>query len=423
MIDRYLQQYGEAEARSILAEQQPATNLFGALFADHRSWQGGLVIPAFDESPAQLALQIEAMADQDVLLVLVINAPDDAEAQSLQRTLQLLEQVKARRDQHVLLIDRVSAGRQIDARLGVGLARKVGCDVAAALFLQERVRSPWILQSDADVAFPADYTKLQRATSDTAEAGAKIFPHRHYSTVANLQLAANLYDQHMNYYVTGLQRAGSPYAHHSLGSTIAIHAQSYAAVRGYPKRSAGEDFYLLNKVRKIAPVERLAGPTLQIQARLSQRVPFGTGPALRDIVTGLQQDASGESYHSYHPKCFEQLAIAIRTLNDWAAQPDSIIEPSVGGLLAQLGFARFANSLSKQRLTAEQRYRSTHDWFDGLKTLRFIHGCQATWPDQPLTTTLAAIDPAFQAKVFEFQANIDDQLLTGQSFDRKLSSD
>ena len=46
----------------------------------------------------------------------------------------------------------------------------------------------------------------------------------------------------MSYYVAGLAMAGSGYAHHSLGSTIAVHAKSYAAVRGYPKRSAGEDF-------------------------------------------------------------------------------------------------------------------------------------------------------------------------------------
>ena len=64
----------------------------------------------------------------------------------------------------------------------------------------------------------------------------------------------------MSYYVAGLAMAGSRYAHHSLGSTIAVHAKTYAAVRGYPKRSAGEDFYLLNKICKLAPVERLAGP-------------------------------------------------------------------------------------------------------------------------------------------------------------------
>ena len=88
----------------------------------------------------------------------------------------------------------------------------------------------------------------------------------------------------MSYYVAGLAMAGSRYAHHSLGSTIAVHAKTYAAVRGYPKRSAGEDFYLLNKICKLAPVERLAGPALSIEARISARVPFGTGPALRRLL-------------------------------------------------------------------------------------------------------------------------------------------
>ena len=38
-----------------------------------------------------------------------------------------------------------------------------------------------------------------------------------------------------------------PYAHHSLGSTIAIHAMTCASIRGYPKRSAAEDFIYSTK--------------------------------------------------------------------------------------------------------------------------------------------------------------------------------
>ncbi len=79
---------------------------------------------------------------------------------------------------------------------------------------------------------------------------------------------------------------------------------TYAGVRGYPKRSAGEDFYLLNKICKLAPIKRLLEPTLTIQARPSSRVPFGTGPALQRIVRSLAEDPSGNGYLSYHPTCF-----------------------------------------------------------------------------------------------------------------------
>ncbi|GIR63469.1 MAG: hypothetical protein CM15mP68_1350 [Pseudomonadota bacterium] len=62
---------------------------------------------------------------------------------------------------------------------------------------------------------------------------------------------------------------GSAYAYPTLGSTISVHAQSYARVRGYPKRNAGEDFYLLNKLNKLHPVQVLQQPVIEVQARLS----------------------------------------------------------------------------------------------------------------------------------------------------------
>ena len=82
---------------------------------------------------------------------------------------------------------------------------------------------------------------------------------------------------------------------------------TYASIRGYETQR--QDFYLLNKARKIAPIETLRA-RLTIEARLSERVPFGTGPALADIVAGLHRDQA-VTYFSYHPKTFEALGSAI----------------------------------------------------------------------------------------------------------------
>jgi hypothetical protein len=239
------------------------------------------------------------------------------------------------------------------------------------------------------VALPPTYTDLVHEASQQILSGVKIFPHTHFSDDPTLHFAARLYDQHMDYYVAGLSAAGSSYAHHSLGSTIAVHAATYAAIRGYPKRSAGEDFYLLNKARKIAPIETLAEPLLIIEARLSERVPFGTGPALRDIVATLRSDPSGDGYLSYHPKCFEALGSAVRALNRWAEEPAVTMDVDIAERLCALGFERFKNNLARQPATTAKRLQSVHDWFDGLKTLQFVHGMQSVWPDCPLQHTLA----------------------------------
>ena len=385
----YLADYAEPEARALLAGSSQTADVLGPALERDDRWQGCLVVPAFDESLEALQQQIDALAATQVLLILVINAPQNASAEALARTQDLFRQVTAARHAHVIVVDRVSAPWRLNPKHGVGLARKIGTDLALALIEQGRIRSPWILQTDADVALPPTYTDLLHEASPQIPSGVKIFPHTHFSGDPTLHFAAQLYDQHMDYYVAGLRAAGSPYAHHSLGSTIAVHAVTYAAIRGYPRRSAGEDFYLLNKARKIAPIEALAEPLLTIQARLSERVPFGTGPALRDIVATLQSDPSGGSYLSYHPKCFEALGSAIRALDHWAKEPAVTLDADIDQRLSELGFDRFKKNLAKQPTTSAKRQQSVHDWFDGLKTLQFIHGMQSTWPDCPLQRTLA----------------------------------
>ena len=386
---RYLVKYAETEARALLAGSSLTANVHGRALESDDRWQGCLVVPAFDESLDTLQQQIDALAAKHVLMILVINAPQNAAPEASQRTQDLYDQITAEAYAHVIVVDRVSAPWRLNPKRGVGLARKIGTDLALALIEQGRIRSPWILQTDADVTLPPTYTDLVHEASQQILSGIKIFPHTHFSDDPTLHFAARLYDQHMDYYVAGLSAAGSPYAHHSLGSTIAIHAETYSAIRGYPRRSAGEDFYLLNKARKIAPIETLAEPLLIIKARLSERVPFGTGPALRDIVTTLKSDPSGRGFLSFHPKCFEVLGSVVRALNQWAEEPAVAMDVDIAERLLALGFERFKNNLARQPTTAAKRLQSVHDWFDGLKTLQFVHGMQLIWPDCPLQHTLA----------------------------------
>ena len=68
----------------------------------------------------------------------------------------------------------------------------------------------------------------------------------------------------LRYYVAGMKYARSHLTHfHTIGSTMAVRASYYAKVRGFPKREAGEDFYLLNKLAKVGTVLELeASPEL-----------------------------------------------------------------------------------------------------------------------------------------------------------------
>ena len=56
------------------------------------------------------------------------------------------------------------------------------------------------------------------------------------------------YELHLRYYVQALRYAAFPYAHHTIGSSMAVRADAYAKQGGMNKRQAGEDFYFLHKI-------------------------------------------------------------------------------------------------------------------------------------------------------------------------------
>lgn len=339
-----------------------------------------LIVPAYDEDHAGIATLAQQCRVANALLILIVNAPADAPAASRARTLNLLKQQP---DKYVLVVDRVTT--PLNPRAGVGLARKLGSDTGLQLIARGVVAQPWLYQTDADVTLPPDYFARAMPANGTA-----IFPYRHVAAEPALARAIELYDLHLDYYVSGLKFAGSTYAYPSLGSTLAIHADSYAAVHGFPKRNAGEDFHMLNKLNKIAPIEPLAAPQLLISARHSQRVPFGTGPALAKITAQLNKPGHTErDILSYHPAVFELLGQALTELHTFAHTADTAgFSPDIASLLAQLGWSGVATSFTQPSLTPTQRSKVITDWFDALRSLRFIHLGQKLFPDQPLLTTL-----------------------------------
>src|SRR5690606_16125567 len=110
------------------------------------------------------------------------------------------------------------------------------------------------------------------------------------------------------HYVMGLRHARSPQAFHAIGSTLAIDADSYAAVRGMPRREAGEDFHLLAKLRKLGPIATAPTAPLGLRARRSARTPFGTGRA----VARLLEDENAPMFE--HPAAFDLLRGWLETL-------------------------------------------------------------------------------------------------------------
>ena len=281
-----------------------------------------LVIPVFDEPVDNLSHFLELNSPQSVLMIWVFNCPDNVKEDEQSRTQlvmdHFIQQLNAQELEcnqgtyfsqvnnrlGVYLLNRCTSGRTIPEKQGVGLARKIGMDFGLKLIdLQNQQMGKqvtWIHSSDADVVLPHGYFDVPELKKNTS---AVIYPFEHKAEKGFEQSMA-LYEFSLRYYVGRLDWAGSPYAFHTIGSLIAVTPLAYAQVRGMPKRSGAEDFYLLNKLAKVGSVISLKKPVIEIAGRPSHRVPFGTGPAL--IKLQQMEDPFAE-YTFYHPEIFHAL--------------------------------------------------------------------------------------------------------------------
>lgn len=346
-----------------------------------RRYDHVLVVPCFDETVEHLR-NIWRGPNPNTLVILVVNAPLGCDADALTRTRKLLHHLIE--DSHALtldhlVVDRCSPGREIPRKQGVGLARKIGGDVALALIAKGYIRTGWLYFTDADAMLPSTYF-----STPLPDAAAVVLPFKHVAEDPSTAEFIRDYEWHMTYYVSGLCYAGSPYAYHSLGSTLVINPLAYAQVRGVPKRNAGEDFHVLSKLAKTGAIVCLPAPVLTLSARTSSRTPFGTGPHLQNRQANI-----GELM-SYPWGIFELLKHVIETLNRSANEPGlPTFELQAQTLLEELGFFAFFAHAQSQHRSAKTLTKALHQWFDALKTLRFVHLAERYFPSIPLHETLA----------------------------------
>ena len=409
-MEKYLRHYAEPEI----------TALDG--LCEHGPWTNVVVIPACNETPG--FLRPPPFCGGRSLMVLVINesvsAPPGVSInnRALAATvlarfaprwrsgpefpgfeLSLLRDPLAARD--VLLVDRFSAGRKLPAKGGVGHARKIGADLAASLIHRKCIQSAWIHCTDADVQLPESYftcsnTALKPVAGIAPQYAALIYPFRHCDDIdkaesREVMLATQLYELSLRYYVAGMKFARSPYAFHTIGSTMAVSAIHYAKVRGFPKREAGEDFYLLNKLAKVGSVLELGTDpdceAIEIEARRSDRVPFGTGAAVNKI-TALADPV--KEFRFYHPAVFALVQLWLQSLPViWQLRSDNLTanifpdqsadHDQIGrrqALLAglkEIGTEQALLHAFRQSKDLNQFTRQMNTWFDAFRTLKLTH--------------------------------------------------
>lgn len=234
-----------------------------------------------------------------------------------------------------------------------------------------------------------DYLPALRRHFGAAAAGAAVLPYCHQRADNPQQAAAiERYELYLRHYQLGLQRAGSPYAYHSIGSALAMSPQAYVRAGGMNRRRAGEDFYLLQQLAKTSGVAQLRGTVVYPSARTSHRVPFGTG----EKIARLQNGDSG-AVRFFPLGGFQVLEEWLQLVSrhsdkdgEWLLERLAAREPAAARFLQKSGFSAAWERLQRNHPQPQRRLHAFHGWFDALATLRLLHALgndPCPWQDEP----------------------------------------
>ena len=256
-----------------------------------------------------------------------------------------------------------------DLEGGVGAARKLGMDAFLRNIPCEAVPDSLLFSLDADTTVePGYFAETARFLAGNKAGGVTIgYRHRQGETPEQEE-AIRRYEAYLDRYVDRLGSCGSPYAFHSVGSAFAVKGEAYIRCGGMKVRRAGEDFYFLQELAKTAGVARFPEVLVRPSPRLSCRTPFGTGRAVRDLMEGKPLPEISDA-------AFDRLRVLLAALSEDILDCDVPVLPESAFLRKERFFEVWPGI--RRNTPPGKRLRAFHVWFDGLKTLRFLHFCDA----------------------------------------------
>lgn len=306
-------------------------------------------------------------------------------------------------------IDASSAGFALPIKSGgVGFARKIGLDRALRIIDTQRPTVKLLFNLDADTKVEDNYLSAVRAYFEKGKSHAAVVSYEHQQAAEHrIQEAICCYEIFLRYYSMGLRYAESPYAFHSIGSTIICTPEAYAVVRGMNRLEAAEDFYFLNKMAKIKPIGCIGSTKVYPAARISDRTPFGTGQRIIRFLEGKMDD-----HLLYDPQVFIVLKQWLKEMNHIITdEPQKIrlhtkhIHPLISSFLEMYHFDEKWGRIRNNSKDISSLKRHFHIWFDGFKTLKFIH--HLTGNDFPPVEMFDAIESILHALKIEFPIKLD----------------
>lgn len=292
----------------------------------------------------------------------------------------------------------------------VGLARKTGMDWAFQLFQQSNtIKNGIIIALDADCMVDKTYLfAIEEHFINHPKSPAASIYYEH--EISENQLIIE-YELHLRYLTDALRWAGHPYAFQTVGSSMAVRAEAYKKQGGMNTRQAGEDFYFLQKMMDLGDFTDILTTKVVPSARISDRVPFGTGRA-------MQQDEISNTWMSYDFKTY----IDIKSLIDFVpylfenqrfGSNSDALNSFLKGIYFEEKCVEIKNNTSNYQ-TFRKRF---FQYFNGFQVMKFLNYCKENYYIQK--PIIKAIEPLATILFPDFERyNSKDLLLRMREHDK-----
>ncbi|WP_436515963.1 glycosyltransferase [Ekhidna sp. To15] len=326
-----------------------------------------VVIPCFKEPDligALDSLNACRPPSNEVLIIVIINESENCLGEVRKTNTGTLNQLENYKSRYPVLF---SYQKLSPKKAGVGLARKIGMDEAVRIF-RKVGNDGAIICYDADCRCDESYLdeiELSYSNPDT-QSGIVFYEHQLHG---ENHMAIIDYELYLRYYIDALRFAEFPYAHQTLGSCITVRTSMYEKVGGMNTRKAGEDFYFLNKTIPHGGFVEINTTTIRPSDRVSDRVPFGTGKAINDLLN------SDEVSEVYHPNTFEDLKLFFSKIDSFWTDHEWQLPMTVTTFLGD-DWENQIKELKSQVNTYEAFKKRFFHWFDAFKILKYVHFCR-----------------------------------------------
>jgi hypothetical protein len=294
-------------------------------------------------------------------------------------TFQKLMAWKQENDRTNLVLHPIYADSVTSKHAGAGMARKIGMDEAIRRFNAINKPDGVIVSLDADCLVSANYLK-QIETVFTARkscfAATINFSHR-IEEMDNPKQKQGilLYEDYLHYYKKAHDFVGYPDSIYTIGSAFAVRAEAYVKQNGMNRRQAGEDFYFLYKLTKLGSITEITDAFVYPSARISDRVPFGTGASMTKWMNDAEDLAMTYNFSAFLDlkTLFDRVDSLFRIRPDAYNQLISELPLSIQKYILTIDFTGKLAEINQNSSSLSSFRKRFFQFFDAFIILRFLN--------------------------------------------------